>query len=183
MPPRQRAKRPPAVCATTAHLKSVSEASGRSDGSRRLCVGLNRQGIRIGRYRVRSLMRAYQLKPVWKRKFAHATDSKHHLPVFDNVLGRQFTPAKANQAWAADITYIRTRRGRLYLAAVPGLYSGKIVGWAMAPNMPAGLVRPALQRALCRPRPDCPFWPGRPIRQPGLPGFAGPPQAARQHEP
>lgn len=69
------------------------------------------------------------------------------------MLNRQFTPAKANQAWVADITYIRTRSGWLYLAAVLDLYSRKIVGWAMAPNMPAGLVCSALQMALCQRQP------------------------------
>jgi len=98
-------------------------------------------------------MRAHQLKPVWKRKFVHTTDSKHALPVFDNVLNRQFTPAAANQAWVADITYIRTRSGWLYLAAVLDLYSRKVVGWAMAPNMPAELVCSALQMALCQRQP------------------------------
>lgn len=150
---RRRKKRPPAVCATTAHLKSVFAASGRSYGSRRLCLDLNQQGIRIGRYRVRSLMRAHQLKPVWKRKFVHTTDSKHNLPIFDNVLDRQFTPATANQAWVSDITYIRTGSGWLYLAAVLDLYSRKVVGWAMAPTMPADLVCTALQMALCQRQP------------------------------
>jgi putative transposase len=149
----QRSQRSKTLCATTVRLRSVFEASGRSYGSRRLCHALNGQGIRIGRYRVRSLMRAGQLKPVWKRKFIHTTDSKHALPVFDNVLNRQFTPAAANQAWVADITYIRTRSGWLYLAAVLDLYSRKIVGWAMAPNMPAELVCSALQMALCQRQP------------------------------
>jgi putative transposase len=150
---RRREKRPPAVCATTAHLKSVFAASGRSYGSRRLCLDLNLHGIRIGRYRVRSLMRVHQLKPVWKRKFVHTTDSKHNLPIFDNVLDRQFTPATANQAWVSDITYIRTGSGWLYLAAVLDLYSRKVVGWAMAPTMPADLVCTALQMALCQRQP------------------------------
>lgn len=73
--------------------------------------------------------------------------------MFANVLNRQFTPAKTNQAWVADITYIRTRCGCLYLAAVLDLYSRKIVGWAMSPNMPAGLVCTALQMALCQRQP------------------------------
>ena len=149
----QRSQRSKTLCVTTVRLRSVFEASGRSYGSRRLCHALNGQGIRIGRYRVRSLMRAGQLKPVWKRKFIHTTDSKHALPVFDNVLNRQFTPAAANQAWVADITYIRTRSGWLYLAAVLDLYSRKIVGWAMAPNMPAELVCSALQMAICQRQP------------------------------
>jgi putative transposase len=151
---RRREKRPPAVCAPTAHLKSVFAASGRSYGSRRLCLSLKQQGIRIGRYRVRRLMRTHQLKPVWKRKFIHTTDSKHNLPVFENVLDRQFTPATANQAWVSEITYIRTGSGWLYLAAVLDLYSRKVVGWAIAPTMPADLVCTALQMALCQRQPS-----------------------------
>jgi transposase InsO family protein len=151
---RQRARRPTPVCATSVCLQSEFEASGRCYGSRRLQGALNNQGIRIGRYRVRSLMRAHQLKPVWKRKFVHTTDSKHNLPVFDNVLNRRFTPAAANQAWASDITYIRTRSGWLYLAAVLDLYSRKVVGWAMAPSMPAELVCTALQMAICQRQPS-----------------------------
>jgi transposase InsO family protein len=107
----QRTKRPPAVCATTVQMKSLFEASGRSYGSRRLCLGLNQQGVRIGRHRLRTLMRAHQLKPVWTRKFIDTTDRKHNLPVFDNVLNRPFTPAAANRAWVADITDLRTRSG------------------------------------------------------------------------
>lgn len=151
---RQRQQRPQAVCATTVHLKSLFETSGRCYGSRRLRQALNRQGIRIGRHRVRTLMRAHQLKTVWKRKFVHTTDSKHNLPVFDNVLNRQFTQTAANQAWVSDITYIRTGSGWLYLAAVLDLYSRKVVGWAMAPNMPAELVCTALQMAICQRQPE-----------------------------
>jgi putative transposase len=150
---RQRAKRPPPVCQAAVQLQSEFEASGRCYGSWRLQGALNRQGIRIGRYQVRRLMRDHQLKPVWKRKFVHTTDSKHNLPVFDNVLDRQFAPAEANQAWVSDITYIRTGSGWLYLAAVLDLYSRKVIGWAMAPSMPAELVCTALQMAICQRRP------------------------------
>jgi transposase InsO family protein len=114
---------------------------------------LAKRDIRIGRYRVRRLMREHALKPVWKRKFVHTTDSKHDLPVFENVLNREFNPSAPNQAWVADITYIRTRTGWLYLAAVLDLFSRKVVGWAMAPNMPAELVCSALQMAITQRQP------------------------------
>jgi putative transposase len=149
----RRARRPAAVCETSLRLQSEFEASGRCYGSRRLQGALNGLGIRIGRYRVRRLMRDHQLKPVWKRKFVHTTDSKHNLPVFENVLDRQFTPVAANQAWVADITYIRTGSGWLYLAAVLDLYSRKVIGWAMAPSMPAELLCTALQMAICQRQP------------------------------
>lgn len=149
-----RKQKAPVVCAASAHLNSHFEASGRCYGSRRLQSALNDQGIKIGRYRVRSLMQAQGLKPLWKRKFVNTTNSKHDLPVFGNVLDRQFTPAAPNQAWVADITYIRTLAGWLYLAVVLDLYSRKVVGWAMAPNMPTELVCTALQMAICQRRPE-----------------------------
>lgn len=98
-------------------------------------------------------MRKHALKPVWKRKFTATTDSRHSLPVYDNVLDRCFNAAQPNQAWVSDITYIRTRSGWLYLAAVLDLHSRKLVGWAMAPAMPADLVCTALQMAMCQRAP------------------------------
>jgi transposase InsO family protein len=91
---------------------------------------------------------------MWKRKFMHTTDSRHALPIADNVLDRQFEPTAANVAWVSDITYIRTRSGWLYLAAVMDLFARKIVGWAMAPNMPAELVCSALQMAIAQRQPS-----------------------------
>ena len=96
--------------------------------------------MEIGVYKVRRLMRANGLRSAWKRRFVHTTDIKHDLPIASNVLNRQFEPEAVNKAWVADITYIRPRSGWLYLAVVLDLFSRKIVGWSMAPNMPAGLV-------------------------------------------
>ena len=98
-------------------------------------------------------MRANGLRSVWKRKFVHTTDSKHAMPVSPNVLARQFDKTLPNQAWVCDITYIRTRSGWLYLAAVLDLHSRKIVGWAMAPEMPATLVCAALYMAIVQRNP------------------------------
>ncbi len=134
-------------------VKTLFMNCGRTYGSRRLQAALNFQGVSVGRYRVRRLMREHQLRPVWKRKIVHTTNSKHDLPIAANILERQFDPAAANRAWVADITYIRTRRGWLYLAAVLDLYSRKVVGWAMAPNMPAELVCSALQMAIAQRQP------------------------------
>jgi transposase InsO family protein len=143
----------PVVCAHSAHLKAAFTASGRTYGSRRLCAALRVQGLTMGRYKVRSLMRANALRPVWRRKFIHTTDSKHAMPVSKNLLARQFSRPLPNQAWVCDITYIRTRSGWLYLAAVLDLHSRKIVGWAMAPEMPATLVCAALQMAIVQRNP------------------------------
>ena len=143
----------PKVCSASVHLKAAFAASGRTYGSRRLCKALQLRGITIGRHRVRSLMRANQLRSVWRRKFIHTTDSRHSMPVSSNVLDRRFARALPNQAWVSDITYIRTRSGWLYLAAVLDLHSRKIVGWAMAPAMPAALVCAALQMAIVQRHP------------------------------
>lgn len=152
---RQRVSRPPVTCSDSAsiHLRAAFEASGRTYGSRRLRVALRKQGLNVGRYRCRTLMRNNGLRTSWRRKFIHTTDSRHGWPVAANVLDRQFTPAQKNSAWASDVTYIRTRSGWLYLAAVMDLYSRRIVGWAMAAAMPAQLVCDALQMAIVSRRP------------------------------
>ena len=134
-------------------LKAAFAASGGNYGSRRLSAALRAQGIGAGRYRVRGLMRQMGLRARWKRKFVHTTNSRHDLPVADNVLQRQFRPAAINQAWAADITYVRTAAGWLFLATVMDLYSRKIVGWSMAPHMQADLVCAALGKAVAARKP------------------------------
>ena len=77
----------------------VSAASGASYGSRRVVHAVRAQGLRIGRHRVRTLMHEAGLRTSWKRKFVSTTDSKHALPVAENVLDRQFDVAEANCAW------------------------------------------------------------------------------------
>ncbi|WNB77601.1 IS3 family transposase [Methylomonas koyamae] len=162
---RRRVRQPKTLCGTRVRLRSVFEATGQCYGSRRLRQALAGQGIEMGRHRVRSLMKELQLKPVWKPKFIHTTDSNHNLPVYENVLDRQFEQAEANRAWVSDITYIRTLSGWLYLAVVLDLYSRKIVGWAMAPNMPAELVWHRLADCHCPASPvavpDRTFRPGQ----------------------
>jgi len=134
-------------------VKAVFAASGANYGSRRVMHALRQQGVHIGRYRVRTLMYEAGLRASWKRKFVSTTDSRHTLPVAANVLERQFDVAEPNRAWASDITYIHTAQGWLYLAVVLDLYSRKVVGWSMAPTMPAGLVISALTMALQQRRP------------------------------
>ena len=143
----------PAVCAQSVHLKASFAASYKAYGSRRLRTAMAERGLTMGRHRVRTLMRLNGLHPVWRRKFVHTTDSKHGLAVSPNVLNRQFEQALPNQVWVADITYIRTKSGWLYLAAVLDLHSRKIVGWAMANAMPAALVCAALQMAIIQRNP------------------------------
>ncbi len=141
------------ICVASVHLKAAFAQSQQTFGSRRLRTEMHKKGIRIGRYKIRRLMREARLVPVWKRKFVNTTDSTHTLPVADNLLNRQFNPEHPNQAWAADITYIRTRAGWMYLAVVLELFSRKVIGWAMSPTMPAALVCRALKMAIAARKP------------------------------
>ena len=143
----------PTVCAASAHLKAAFAAGQKAYGSRRLKTAMAARGMAIGRHRVRSLMKLNDLRLTWKRKFVHTTDSKHTLAVSPNVLSRQFEQALPNQAWVCDITYICTRSGWLYLAAVLNLDSRKVVGWAMSPAMPAAFVCTALHMAIMQRNP------------------------------
>jgi len=87
------------------------------------------------------------------KKFKATTYSNHNYPVAPNLLNRNFQVKAANMAWVSDITYISTREGWLYLAAVMDLYSGKVVGWAMDKQMTQNLVMDALKQAAGRARP------------------------------
>jgi transposase InsO family protein len=87
------------------------------------------------------------------KKYRCTTDSSHDLPVAENLLDRQFDPASPNEAWVADITYIPTREGWLYLAAVEDLYSRRVVGWSMAEHLGSRLVVDALALAVERRLP------------------------------
>lgn len=127
---------------------AIFNMSGKNYGSRRIQRALLVEGISVGRYKVRRIVRQQGLVTTWRRKFIKTTHSKHHMKVAENILNQQFNPVSANQAWVADITYIWTARGWLYLAAVMDLYSRKIVGYSLSSRMTADLVCTALQVAI-----------------------------------
>jgi transposase InsO family protein len=145
--------RPPRLSVQEVHLQAVFAASGRTYGSRRLCKAMQARGFVMGRCHTRTLMKRLKLQARFRRKFAHTSNSRHGLPVAGNVLNRQFHPNEPDKAWVSDITYVRTASGWLYLAAVLDLYSRKVVGWAMAPSMPAELACSALQMAITLRQP------------------------------
>ena len=161
----RRSRVQPVVCEAGVQLKAAFAASGGAYGSRRLRTTVESRGVVIGIYRVRRLMRQHGLRSVWKRKFVQTTDSKHALSISPNVLDRQFNPTRPNQAWVADITYIRTRSGWLYLAVVLDLYARKVAGWAMAPDMQATLVCRAHRAAPTGSGIDRAFGSRQPVRQ------------------
>ena len=111
------------------------------------------RGNRCGVNTVARLMRREGVVAKTRRKFRVTTDSKHGRPVAENVLDRQFRPEAPNQAWTADITYVATYEGWLYLAAVEDLHSRRIVGWSMGPRIDSRLVVDALEMALARRLP------------------------------
>jgi transposase InsO family protein len=102
---------------------------------------------------VARLMRTHGIAARARRKFRVTTDSNHDRPVAENVVDRQFQPQKPDRTWTADITYIATGEGWLYLAAVEDLDSKRIVGWSMSERIDSRLVVDALEMALSRRRP------------------------------
>jgi putative transposase len=111
-------------------------------------------GVRVGRKRVERLMRQAQISGLVRRKRGRTTISVPGVRVADDLVERQFRPAGPNQLWVADVTYLRTWQGWLYLAAVQDAYSRAIVGWSMADHMRSELVVDALQMAVKRRRPE-----------------------------
>ena len=95
---RKRCRLGTSLCEASVHLKAAFAASGGVYGSRRLCTALASRGVVMARSRVRRLMRQHGLRSVWKRKFVHTTDSRHALPIWPNVLDRQFNPVQPDLA-------------------------------------------------------------------------------------
>ena len=108
----------------------------------------------VGRNCVARIMRNAEITARWRRPFQHTTDSKHHLPVAENILARRFYAERPNQRWVTDITYVWTQQGWLYLAVVIDLFSRRVVGWSMANHMRTELVINALTMALGTRAPE-----------------------------
>ena len=134
-------------------IQAIHSDSRRTYGSPRVHASLQDAGYRIGRNRVARLMRDNDIRAKTKRKFRVTTDSRHDHPVAPNRLERQFEVAAPNTVWVADISYIPTREGWLYLAVVLDLFSRQVVGWAMDQQMPQELTLAALDMAIQRRRP------------------------------
>jgi putative transposase len=126
-----------------------AEVKGRY-GSPRIHAELVVRGHECCVNTVARVMREAGIAAKTKRKFRQTTDSNHPHPIAENVLDRQFDPDEPNTSWVADVTYIPTREGWLYLAVVEDLFSRMVVGWAMAAAMTSRLVVDALEMALAR---------------------------------
>jgi len=128
--------------------REIYTGSRKTYGSPRIYQQLSREGYAIGKKRVERLMQELGIQAVAKRKYKATTDSRHSRPVAENHLNRQFTPNKLNTSWVADITYIWTKEGWLYLATIMDLYSRKIIGWSLRNRLTKELVISALNMAL-----------------------------------
>jgi len=137
-----------------AQIRGSFEQSRGTYGSWRITAELRAGGTRVCRNTVARLMCEMGLKSGVQRRFVpRTTDAHHDHPIAANLLDRQFSATAPNQKWVADITYVPTAQGFLYLAAVLDLYSRRIVGWNMADHLQSDLVDEALRMALLSRRP------------------------------
>jgi putative transposase len=135
-------------------IAAIHEASGERYGSPRVHAELDAQGVAVSRKRVARLMAELGLESIRKRPYKATTDSKHALPVAENLLDRAFEVDAPNVAWVTDITYVWTAEGWLYLAAILDLFSRRVVGLATSERIDRELVLTALRNAVGRRMPN-----------------------------
>ena len=134
-------------------IRGIHAESRQTYGARRVHRALRHRGVRVSRKRVERLMRLEGLSGLVPKRYRRTTIRVPGVRVADDLVDRQFVAVAANQLWCADIKYVRTWQGWLYLAAVMDCYSRRIVGWSMRPNLEAELVVDALEMAIARRRP------------------------------
>ena len=135
-------------------VKDIAKSSKYTYGSRRMKKALNALGYPVSRDKARKLMKEAEVRAKQIKKYKVTTNSNHKQPVFENRLNREFAVAQPDRVYAADVTYIWTQEGWLYLAVVIDLCSRKVVGWSMNSRMKAQLVCDALQMAIWRRKPE-----------------------------
>jgi putative transposase len=137
------------------HIRAAYAENQGAYGWPRIWRQLRAQGVRVGKRRVQRLMQQHSIRARGKRRFrVMTTDSRHSLPIAPNLLDRKFTVAVPNQVWVGDFTYIPTAEGWLFLAVVMDLFSRRIIGWSMRPDMQRDLVMDALEMAWMGRSPD-----------------------------
>jgi transposase InsO family protein len=134
-------------------IKEIHKGSRGTYGVPRVHEELRTRGKRCGKNRVARLMRGAGLQSKVRRRFRKTTDSSHSRPVAPNLLEGKPVPERPNEVWVADITYIPTAEGWLYLASIMDLCSRLIVGWSMDATLKTSLVLGALRMALGRRSP------------------------------
>jgi putative transposase len=134
-------------------IRRLYHRSHQTYGSPRLWAELRAEGEQCSLNRVARLMRLHHIGARRPRRYTVTTQSQHQYPVAPNVLGRDFTASAPNQKWVADITYVPTQEGWLYLATLMDLFSRKIIGWAMDKSLATDLTCQALRMALATRQP------------------------------
>jgi putative transposase len=136
-------------------IKVISEKTNHSYGSRRMTKQLQDEGYKVGRFKVRRLMKQAGVSVEGRRRRGpKTTDSRHGYGVAPNLLERNFDVMAPNVAWCGDITYVWTEEGWLYVSVLLDLYARKVVGWAMSDHIDKQLVTDALKMALGRRQPE-----------------------------
>ncbi len=134
-------------------IGAIFVASRRTYGSPRVHAELRAQGVQVSRKRVERLMRASGLGIQARRRVPRTTNSRHDYPVAPNLLGRHFAADHPDTVWLADISYVPTGEGWLYLAAIKDMATREIVGWSMADHLRTELACDALLMAIRRRQP------------------------------
>jgi putative transposase len=137
----------------TERIKAEFKESGETYGSPRIYQVMRKLGLMCSRNRVARLMKAEGLRAKQTKRYRSTTRRNKAHRVVPNLLSRDFTADRPDQKWLADITYIPTREGWLYLAAILDLFSRKIVGWAMSERITTDLTLAALKMAVRQRRP------------------------------
>ena len=135
-------------------IEAIHRASRQTYGAPRIHAELIDEGISVGRKRVERLMRSHGLKGVSRRRFITTTVRDKRVRPASDLVDRNFYADEPNMLWVADITYVPTWAGFLYLAVVLDAFSRKIVGWAMGNDLRAQLVIDAMNMAITQRRPD-----------------------------
>ena len=134
-------------------IKAADQRTRQTYGPERLQHELAAHGVQVGVCRIRRLRKKLGIRCKQKRKFKATTDSRHKLPVAENLLGQQFKISQPNTVWLSDITYVPTDEGWLYLAGHKDLFTAEIVGYAMGERLTRNLVSQSLLRAVAAKRP------------------------------
>ena len=135
-------------------IKAAHKRTRQTYGPERLQHDLSEHGIQLGICRIKRIRKKLGLRCKQKRKFKVTTDSRHTLPVAENLLDQQFLVYEPNRVWVSDITYVPTDEGWLYLAGHKDLFTSEIVGYAMGERLTRRLVSQSLFRALAAKRPE-----------------------------
>lgn len=134
-------------------IRQIHAASRETYGSPRVQAELRARGYHCNHKRVERLMKLHGIRARQKRRYKQTTKANPRLPAAANLLARDFSASGPNQKWVADITYISTHEGWLYLAAVLDVFSRQVVGWSMSDRLKTPLVADALRMALQRRQP------------------------------